>query len=421
MRASVDTTSTRPKTLSQRRTTAGLAVALVQLLAGCGGDGPAQAPGHDGGEGPLYAMMVQVYSTDDRTVYVSLSDTLDVNSVPLAEAREFPGVANLGAIGGRLLISSGAVPEITEFRITSRHEWVEERTVSFASYPLSDNANFYYQFIVDDEHALLPFDGTKRILWNPAEMVIDRLIEDTMLSPSEPGLTLEAGGNRNGVQYPASVMQTYFYHDEDWYDYGSKSHIVVYDASTFAERRILDVPCPGLTIATRDEAGNTYFSNFGLPTRSITGDAPATCLAKVDPEQSAVETFDLREWTDGRWVSNFRYVGRGKAFANVLHHEALGVTVPSESTMEQLDSLWKSGPHWKLWLFDVAQETGAPVSGIDVAIADGAQTAVLDNRSFVFLPYDDWGRTRAYELMSDGTAAERFDTAGDVFKWVRVR
>ncbi len=399
--------------------TAGATV-LALLGTGCGDD---TRPADDGArsEGPLYAMMIQIYDPDDRTVYVSLSDTLDVDSVSLSEAREFPGVANLGAIGGRLLISSGSVPEITEFEITPAHDWFEGRTVSFASYPLSDNANFYYQFIVDDEHALLPFDGTKRILWDPSEMAIERLIEDTTLTGSEPGLTLEAGGNRNGVQYPASVMQTYFYHDDAWYDYGSKSHVVVYDAETFEEKRILDVPCPGLSLATRDEDGNTYFSNWGLPAPSIIGEAPATCLAKVGPDQGSVETFDLREWTDGRWASNFRYVGKGKAFANVLHHEALGVESPSELSAAQLDALRESGPHWKLWLFDVAEQSGAPVRGIDVAIADGAQLASFDERTFVFVPYDDWGRTKAYELMSDGTAIERFDTVGDVFKWVRVR
>jgi hypothetical protein len=396
------------------------AIGLTNLAIACGDQGDSTSAS-DTGDGPLYAMMIQVYDPEDRTVYVSLSDSLDVDSVPLSDAREFPGVANLAVIGGRLLVSSGSAPEITEFDITSHHDWVEGRRVSFASYPLSDNANFYYQFIVDHEHALLPFDGTKRILWNPSEMVIDRLLEDTTLTPSEPGLTLESGGNRNSVQYAGAVMQTYFYHDDDWYDYGSKSHVVVYDATTFSEKRIFDVPCPGLTIATRDEGGSTYFSNWGLPSPSITGDAPATCLAKVSPAQTAVETFDLREWTDGRWVSNFRYVGNGKAFANVLHHEALGVTSPGELTSEQLDTLRESGPHWKLWLFDVAQKTGAPVGGIDVAIADGAQMAVLDDRSFVFLPYDDWGRTKAYELMTDGTAVERFDTVGDVFKWARVR
>lgn len=352
-------------------------------------------------------MMIQVYDPEDRTVYVSLSDTLDITSTSLESAREFSNVANLAAIDGRLLISSGFEPTITEFDIAPDHAWVEGRSVSFSGYPLTDNADFYYQFLVDAEHALLPFDATKRILWNPSEMSIERALEDTRLESIEPGLTLEAGGNRNSVHYDTSVMQAFYYPDDDWYDYGSQSHVVVYDAETFAEERIIDIPCPGLSLATRDEQGNTYFATWDLPGTSLLGDAPATCVAKVHSDHEVVETIDLRQWTDGRVANNFRYVGDGRAFANVLHHEQLGVSSPEDLDDDDLEKLSLSGPHWQLWLFDVAKAEGA--------------FAVLDGRTFVFLPYDDWGHTKGYELSDDGTATEHFDTLGDVFKWVRVR
>lgn len=352
-------------------------------------------------------MMIQVYDPEDRTVYVSLSDTLDITSTSLESAREFSNVANLAAIDGRLLISSGFEPTITEFDIAPDHAWVEGRSVSFSGYPLTDNADFYYQFLVDAEHALLPFDATKRMLWNPSEMSIERALEDTRLESIEPGLTLEAGGNRNSVHYDTSVMQAFYYHDDDWYDYGSQSHVVVHDAETFAEERIIDIPCPGLSLATRDEQGNTYFATWDLPGTSLLGDAPATCVAKVHSDHEVVETIDLRQWTDGRVANNFRYVGDGEAFANVLHHEHIGVSSPEDLDDDDLEKLSLSGPHWQLWLFDVAKAEGA--------------FAVLDGRTFVFLPYDDWGHTKGYELSDDGTATEHFDTLGDVFKWVRVR
>ena len=124
---------------------------------------------------------------------------------------------------------------------------------------------------------------------------------------------------------------------------------------------------------------------------------------------------------DGRTAGNFRYVGNGKAFANVLHHEEFGVESPAELDAETLDNLWRGGPHWKLWLFDVEAGTGSPVEGIDVEMTSGAQFALIDGRTFVFVPYDDWARTKAYELAADGTATEHFDTVGDVYQWVRVR
>jgi hypothetical protein len=288
-------------------------------------------------------------------------------------------------------------------------------------YPLLDNANFYYQFIVDADTALLPFAGTERVVWSPAAMAIDTSLSDSTLVPAEPTLTLEAGGNRNGVRYDGSVMQALYYHDDDYYDYGATSHIVVYDAQTFAEERVFDVPCPALSLATRDEQGSTYFATWDVPGTSLNGEAPPTCVAKVAPDQASVETFEPSAWADGRFVNNFRYVGHGKAVANVLYHELLGADSPKNLSPSAIDALYEGGPYWKLWLFDVEQGTGAPVEGVEVDIGSGAQFAVLDGRTFVFLPYQEWGRTKGYELADDGTATERFDTVGDVFKWIRVR
>jgi hypothetical protein len=396
------------------------AVGALGALAACSSGGGGGAGGTY--DQPLYAMMLQVYDdSGDRTVYVSLSDTLGVSSVSLAEAREFPGVANLASIGGKLLISDGNEPKITEFDVTDAHEWREGRSVSFGEYPLDDNANFYYQFIVNEHKALLPFAGTKRVVWDPGAMKIIGALEDTTLVGKEDPLVLEAGGNRNGVRYDSSIVQAFFYHDEDWSTYGKGSHLVVYDADTQKEKKVIDVPCPGLSLATRDEAGATYFGTWDISVATLAGKAPATCLAKVSPTFELEGTTDLRDWTGGRFVNNFRYVGGGKAFGNVLHHEELGVTSPAQLDDKALGDLWMSGPHWRLWLFDVEKKTGKPVEGVDVALSSGAQMAELDGRTFLFVPYDDWGRTKAYELDADGKATPRFDTVGDVFKWVRVR
>ncbi len=405
------------------------AFCLAGLAAACGDDHSSspgkggRSPTGSGGDsaGPLYAMLVQVYDEEDRTVYVSLSDTIDLESTELGKAREFAGVANFAAIDGKLLVSSGLEPTITEFEITADQKWVEGRSVSFAAYPLSDNANFYAQFIVDEEHVIFPYESTKRILWNPSTMEIERTLEDSSLPAPEKGMTLEPGGNRNSVHYEGSVMQAYLYHDEDWHDYGEKSHVVVYDQKTFEESRVVDVPCPGLSLATRDEDGNTYFATWDLSGTSLLGEAPPMCIAKVDSEGERLDTFDPREWTDGRAVNNFRYIGNGKAVANVLHHEELGVTSTTMLDADQLEDLYKSGPKWKLWLFDVEKGRGAPVEGVDIDVSSGAQFAVLEGRTFVFVPYDDWARTKTYELHDDGTATLHFDTTGDVFKWIRVR
>jgi hypothetical protein len=99
----------------------------------------------------------------------------------------------------------------------------------------------------------------------------------------------------------------------------------------------------------------------------------------------------------------------------------MDVDFTAELDPEVVLNTWKTGPQWKLWLFDLEQAKAAPVEGVDVELGSGAQFAVLDGRTFIFVPFDDWSRTKVYELAADGKAREHFEVLGDVFKWLRVR
>lgn len=161
---------------------------VLLAAAACTPDTPPEGVG--GEEGPVYVMMTQVYSVDDGTVYLALTDSLDVDEISLDEARELGGVANFAGVGGRLLVSDGEQPVITAHDITADLQWEEREAVSFANYPLYDNANFYYHFLVDEHTAYLPFETTRRILWDPTDMVIVGTREDSALALEKGGLTL---------------------------------------------------------------------------------------------------------------------------------------------------------------------------------------------------------------------------------------
>ena len=116
----------------------------------------------------------------------------------------------------------------------------------------------------------------------------------------------------------------------------------------------------------------------------------------------------------------FRYVKNGKALANVLHQEELGADFSGAYDPyigDQLDV----GEHYRVWMFDLQNEAAQPVTGMPNT-SWGFHASDLDDRSFVFLPYEDFGRTRVFEIdMNTGVATQRFDTTAWVYDWVRVR
>jgi hypothetical protein len=373
---------------------------------------------------PLYAMMIQVYGDEDRSVYVYLSDGLNLPSeLDLSSAREFPGVANFAAVGGRLLISSGVAPDITSYRISDDKQWTLEDTISFAAYSLSDNANFYSQYILSDHVAYLPYDITKRLIWDPTAMTITETREDSEIALEKDGLLADVGGNRNGIRFDGPVQQAFYYTDKDYFEFGPESIVAIYDEKTHEERERLSLPCPGLSMPSQDEQGYTYYGTWSFQgKRALFGEGPKPCFARLTPDRKLDEawTTDLRDLTGGRYVNNLRYIGKGRAIGNVLHHDLIDLDWKAGFSDAADDEIDESDA-WRLWLFDLKNEEAHEVEGIDVSITGGAQFAVLDGRTFVFLPYEEWRRTKIYELDERGAAIVRADTIGDVFKWIRVR
>jgi hypothetical protein len=399
----------------------GLSASLSALA--CSSDSKPEAAGV--GDGPVYALMIQVQvpDSDDRTVYAVLSDTLDLGDVTLDQAREFSGVANFGAIGGKLYVSSGEEPRIDRFEITDELGWRPDGAISFANYGLpEDGANIFSQWFVDEHTAYLSFDVTRRIVWDPANLAITNVLEDSTLELSRGELTLTAGGNRAGIRYDGPVLQPFFYHDEDWLEFAPSSPIAGYDPLTHEEHTIIDAPCSGLAVATRDEQDNTYFSTWDYsPGRALFGLAPPPCTVRVGPDLTLDEawTTDMTSLTEGRLSINFRYLENGKGLTEVLHDEEFALAPGASYDPSIEDLIWEGGA-WRLWHVDLDLGQAWPVEGIEPG-GNGLQVATVDDRTFLLVGYEASGNTVAYELDDDGSVTERFRTPGEAFKWIRVR
>lgn len=361
----------------------------------------------------------------NSTVSVHLSHSLDLGSeLDSSQDRTFSGVVNSAAVGQRLLISSGDMPKITEYEISEDLAWTEGKSVSFLDYPLSDNANFYYQYLVDDHTAYMPFDVTSRVLWDPTTMTLGETLRDSSVPATKDGLTAHDGGNRAAVRFTGPVRQPIYYTDKDYFAFSQDTLLAIYDEKTHAEKAVVSLPCPAVTTATVDEKGYTYYSSWEFQgTRALFGEGPKPCVARLKPDLTVDSewTTDLRDITDGRYVNNLRYLGKGKAVANVLHHEVLEADWKGGYNADVATTIAKDGEHWRVWLFDLDKHTGKPVEGLDLPVNGHSSLEQVDGRSFLFAVYENWARSRIYELSDDGKATKRVDLKGVAAKWIRVR
>ena len=119
----------------------------------------------------------------------------------------------------------------------------------------------------------------------------------------------------------------------------------------------------------------------------------------------------------------------GKAVATVLHTDEVDIDYSAgyaEEAAAELDS------HWRLWFFELEAETPRPIAGIeDVGSgfflqglggrAPGGRWANFESRPFMFAPNLDWSRSSVFELDTGGNATKRFESAGFINDWIRVR
>lgn len=415
------TTHLRERSWAFQAALSAAALSSSVLALGCSDSGKDAAEGGDGTE-PVYAVMSQLIDPDgDRKVYLGLTKSLDFDSYSLDAAREYSGVANIASIGGRLFVSDGEEPTITQYAVTDALEWVEKGRISFQDYPLGDNANFFGQFQLDDNTMYLTFDTSSRIVWDPMQLEIKEVLDDSALEATRGSLSLSAAGNHSALRYSGNSMQAFFYHDEDWYDFGTTSAIAVYDRETHAEAAVLEGPCPGLAVNSMDEDGNTYFSAWDYtPLFALYGVGPAPCVARVTKDGELDTSFDtdLSSLTGGRHLMNFRYVRDGWGLADVLHDELLDADFEGELDPTVLDQIWEGGA-FKLWRIDLANGTAEPYEDVGPS-GMGWRTQTVDDRTFLFVPSTDWSSSTAFELDAEGTATKLLEFQGDV-SWLRIR
>jgi len=313
--------------------------------------------------------------------------------------------------------------------------WSEAGDLNFGAYPMDEYnfMNFYFQSIKDEKAVYFYYgaDKTSRAVWSPKDWQIAESREDTNLPAPAAGWTLQNGGNRTGIRdYTGPVVQAFAQWREETSEYSDTSWLAVYDEETHRERDVLEVACPGLQQATKDERGDLYFSTtFNLPTAALYAAGPAPCVVKVKANGALDRSFgenDLTAWTGGFYGVNFRYLSGGKAVANVLHHDRIaGLELAGDVNPDIATRIDEDPTLWELHLIDLEAGTSEIVTGFDADHDVGHYTTyqVVDGRTFVTVQLDtETTRSSVYELeLATATVSLVATAEGDIWETARLR
>lgn len=386
-------------------------------LGACGGD---DSGGEGSGGGALYAVMYEVYDDVGSNSYLSLLESLDIEEVDVARAREFGGGrAFIQEYGGKLFVGDANAPTVTRYSVTEDDQLVSEGTISFANYGL-DAGQFdawNVTFIGPDKAYLLDFKEGTTIIWDPSTMEIvgDIAPPDGIL---REGLSLEG---TPGVVRDGMLFRTFNWVDYDTAVYSTDFLLAIYDVETDELLEVVEetrCPVPG-NLVHLDEAGNIYFSNWIWPVAgTIMNDAPSPCVLRVNAGERVFDpawTFRYADIADGREGAMFTYLDGGRALASVFYEE--------ETSFDETTDPWEyvGSLNWRIWDVDLEAGTGAPLDGID--FNGGAFTPVeLDDRLFLMIPggaEENWA-TQIHEV-AGGTASPRVKLPGWSYQLVKVR
>jgi hypothetical protein len=393
--------------------TALLLLPLV-VTAACGDNPSGSSDALDGSNEPAYLVGSIVSSPGGSTAYVNVIGSLDAQTLDYMTAYEFPGNADVWSWSGKVFVADGATPIIRRYRVDGGRALVLERELSFQSYGLLETS-FWNAIWISPTKAYMANGQGEYVIWNPETMAITGTMPHPPLADRGLQLLRLASTDRGVVVHGNRLYHPFYWVNGDYTDYAPDGGIAVYDTDTDTLVGMLDAPCPGLDIATADDTGNMYFSNWtGNVGLTLVNEATAPCGIKLAAGASAVDpAWSWPEITEGRLASALRYSGDGHAVLSVFHQERVDLDAATDP--------WAvvGSANWRIWNVDLANRQAAPVDGIDWN-SGATYMQRIDDTAYVLVPGAGYATSQVYAV--DGASATRlFETRGYGIRLFRVR
>jgi hypothetical protein len=400
----------RPALATLRSGAAVLVAALASI--GCRSDGgdlrdPAST---------YFPTMSVVFGEEGQNTYMSLLRSLDEQEIDYEAAREFAGWADLWVQGDKAFVTDGEAPALTRYSVGTNGMLSQDGRLSFASYG-SDSAAFSRNVIVSPTKAYLFVMAERQVVvWNPEALEITSTFELPALEDrgaQRPYVTTDRGAVVRGDHLYVTVG----WGDWENYSLSNDSAILVIDTASDRVQDTLPIACPDLNVATIDDRGDVYFSNwvYGIGPALFEGGSH-TCAVRIRADADVVDddwSLKFADVTEGREAAALRFLGDGKALVSVFHREEVDIT-PESDRYAMVD-----GQHWRFWTVDLDTREAEPVAGVDWH-AGGYYSERIDERNMLFVPSADYSSTAALELFSDGTIEPRWKATGWVTRLFKL-
>jgi len=397
--------------------TALLVSSLALSLVGACGDSADPAgsdPAPSGGSAFVVGSLVS--SPDGSTAYVHVLSSLEVQTLDDGAAYEFPGQADVWSWNGKVYVADGEAPVVRRYTVAADRTLAQDGELNFAAYGVASTA-FWNAIWVSADKAYMANGQGVYVIWNPSTMAIT----GTMAHPTfdeVPGRLLRPASTDRGVVVSGNrLYHPYYWTDAGWTNYEPVSKIAVYDTDADRLIGVVDAACPGLDVATQDDRGNLYFSNWtGNVGLALVAGQAAPCGVKLDPATDTVDPAWTAPWptiADGREASALRYSGDGHALLSVFHDERVSYDASS-------DPFAVIGTaNWEIWRMDLATRQASPVAGI--ALNSGATYMQrIGDLSYVLVPSAGYASSSVYAV-AGGSASLRFATRGWGLRLFQVR
>lgn len=357
-----------------------------------------------------YALQTLVDGPDGRTTYVHRLDDLTGEALDLEAALEVPGNSRVYARPGGLWSGSGESPEITPLLMDGEGRLQPDASRRLSLQALGfGQAPFGHVFLGDGRAYLF---GETVAIWSPDAMTLDGEVD---LSPASRGGRLPDGGLGVVRGNRAFVPVTY----EPFPNVDPAVHVLVLDTSRDEVVDVIeDGRCHSTGSVHKAEDGTIYVSGdngYILP-RFGTDEVPSTCILRIQPGEDRFDPnwiIRIRDLTEGRDATGFRYLGDGHGVLFVFHRDELSDPDATDlrTFYEAVVSRW--------WRIDLEAAMAEPIQGIDFVVSGSGISSSLDGaRAWLAAPTAFPATdNRFWEVGVDGPAVPRLAFEGRGLIW----